>query len=239
MNLKNYLKLEILREIKNIYLYLALGLSLVSGAGIIYSIHNLNGPFNDTHVSGLYASISVIAMSLFSVKVMCIDFHYNVSQLILTTKINRIKFLFTKFLVSLLIGLAFSLGCIILLKVNSVLNNFKFNLIDCINVICHYLLFMAFYSLLVLVLIFLTKNIATLYVIIFILNMIIPGILQKITTLSKVPDFIKTIVKESPFLTLPENLPDLSLSSNNVVVIVISIIILFLISYIILPKKDL
>ncbi|WP_145432839.1 hypothetical protein [Staphylococcus haemolyticus] len=238
MNLKKYLQLEILREIKNTYLYLSIILSIISGSGIIYSIYSLNGPFDETHVSGLYATISVIAMSLFCVKTIAIDFHYQVSQLILTSKINRIKFIITKLTTTIFISLIFSIGCILLLETNSILNGFDFNFIDFVNVIIHHLLFMLFYSIVILLLSLFITKIATLFIINFILVMVLPSILQKLTAIPKIPEFIKILIEKSPFLTLPIHLPDLTLSVSNIIVIVFSVISLILITFILIPKKD-
>ncbi|MEJ7185352.1 hypothetical protein WL241_11480 [Staphylococcus epidermidis] len=238
MDLKNYLKLELLREIKNIYIYLSIILSLISGGGIIYSIHSLNGPFDETNVSGLYATISVIAMSLFCVKIIAIDFHYQVSQLILTSKKNRLKFVTTKIIIVFFVSLFFSVGCILLLKINSILNGFNFNFTDIINVIIHHLLFMVFYSVITLLLSLFISKISTLFIINFILVMIVPSILQKLTAVPKIPKFLKTLIEESPFLTLPMHLPDLTLSGNNIIVIVLSILLLFFTALILIPKKD-
>ncbi|HEE9175390.1 TPA: hypothetical protein R8D17_002811 [Staphylococcus aureus] len=238
MNLKNYLKLEILRELKNIYVYLSIILAFISGSGIIYSIHSLNGPFDETNVSGLYATISIIAMSLFCVKIFSIDFHYQVSQLILTSKINRIKFIITKILIAIFISLIFSIGCMLLLKTNSILNGFDFDFMDIINVIIHNLLFMLFYSAIVLLLSLIINKIATLFIVNFILVMVLPSILQKLTAIPKTPEFLKMLIEESPFLTLPIHLPDLSLSENNIIVISISVILLFSFIFVLIPKKD-
>lgn len=238
MNLKNHLKLEILREVKNIYIYLSIILSLISGAGIIYSIYSLNGPFDETNVSGLYATISIIAMSLFCVKIVAIDFHYQVSQLILTSKINRIKFIITKIAITILVSLIFSIGCMLLLKTNSILNGFDFNFMDAINVITHNLLFMLFYSIIVLLLSLIISKIATLFIVNFILVIVLPSILQKLTAIPKIPEFLKTLIEGSPFLTLPTHLPNLTLSENNIIVIVTSIILLLLLTFVLIPKKD-
>ncbi|MED3447809.1 MULTISPECIES: hypothetical protein [Bacillus cereus group] len=238
MNFSSYIRLELLRNISTVYLYLAIIASFIFGGGIVYSIYSLDGPFHAHNVSGLYSTIAVLALAIFCVKIVSIDLYYGTIQLIFTNKQNRHLFLYTRLIIITVISILFGIGCISLLWINDILNHQGFNLQIVCNTLFHYFLFGIFYTLLFLLISIFYKKPMNLLIIAFFTIVLIPSILGAILNIPGLSSILKEAIMALPIYSLPTKIASLSLSITDIFVIIGLSICLFVWIFYTLPKTD-
>ncbi|KMM37991.1 ABC transporter permease [Guptibacillus hwajinpoensis] len=238
MNFGKYLTLELRRNVLSIPLFLAIGLSLVIGGGIVYSIYEMDGPFRPENVTALYSMIATVALGVYCAKLVIIDLHYGTIYLLFTSARDRLKFLISRVIVIMAVSVMFGIGCGALVYVNHFLNDQAFSWGDVGSSVFHYVLFGVFFTLFFLVISMFYQKTMNLFVLSIVTILVLPSILGIILQVDAVPAFIKDFVTYLPLYSLPNDLPFLELESLDMVVVTTVSLSLFAFAYYRLPKTD-
>ena len=238
MNFGKYLKLEMKRNLINLPLFLSIGLSFLFGGGIVYSIDQLDGPFQPENVSGLYAGIATVALGVYCAKVVIADLHYGTVYLLFTSARDRILFLVSRVIVISSVSLLFGVGCAALLFVNHELNGQAFSGADLGMALLQYVLFGVFFTLLFQVISMYYQKVMQLLILSIVTILVLPGLLGIVFQVDVIPEFVKDVVAYAPIYSLPNQLPFLALDGMEMAVTVIVSLLLFVFAYERLPKID-
>jgi ABC-2 type transport system permease protein len=231
------MKLEIKRNL-NLPLFLSIAFAFLFGGGIVYSIYELDGPFQPRNVSGLYAGIATVALGVFCAKVVIADLHYGTIYLLFTSARDRIKFLVSRVLVISTMSLLFGFGCAALLFVNHQLNGQAFSASDVGTSVLHYVLFGVFFTLLFQVISMYYQKVMQLLILSLVTILVLPGLLGIVFQVEAIPDFVKDLVAYAPVYSLPNQLPFLALDGVEMGVTAVVSLLLFVFAYERLPKID-
>ncbi len=231
------MKLEIKRNL-SLPLFLSIGFAFLFGGGIVYSIYELDGPFQPENVSGLYGGVATVALGIFCAKVVIADLHYGTIYLLFTSARDRIKFLVSRVLVISTMSLLFGFGCAALLFVNHQLNGQAFSVADVGMSVLHYVLFGVFFTLLFQVVSMYYQKVMQLLILSLVTILVLPGLLGIVFQVEAVPEFVKDLVAYAPVYSLPNQLPFLALDGVEMGVIAVVSLLLFVFAYDRLPKID-
>jgi ABC-2 type transport system permease protein len=231
------MKLEIKRNL-NLPLFLSIAFAFLFGGGIVYSIYELDGPFQPENVSGLYGGVATVALGVFCAKVVIADLHYGTIYLLFTSARDRIKFLVSRVLVISTMSLLFGFGCAALLFVNHQLNGQAFSASDVGTSVLHYVLFGVFFTLLFQVISMYYQKVMQLLILSLVTILVLPGLLGIVFQVEAIPDFVKDLVAYAPVYSLPNQLPFLALDGVEMGVTAVVSLLLFVFAYERLPKID-
>ncbi|WP_347551319.1 hypothetical protein ABFG93_05505 [Pseudalkalibacillus hwajinpoensis] len=237
MNFGHYIKLELKRNL-SLPLFLSIGFAFLFGGGIVYSIYQLNGPFQPENVSGLYAGIATVALGVYCAKMVIVDLHYGTIYLLFTSARDRITFLVSRVIVITSVSLLFGLGCATLLFVNHKLNDQAFSLADVGMALLQYVLFGVFFTLLFQVISMYYQKVMNLLILSLVTILVLPGVLGIVFQVDAVPGFVKDLVAYAPVYSLPNQLPFLALDGLEMSVTAMISLLLFAFAYYRLPKID-
>ncbi len=238
MNVGHYLKLEMKRNLVSLPLFLSIVFSFVFGGGIIYSIYQMDGPFQPENVSGLYSGIATVALGVYCAKIVIADLHYGTIYLLFTSARDRIIFLVSRVIVIASVSLVYGLGCAALLFVNHELNGQAFSLADVGKASLQYVLFGVFFTLLFQVISMYYQKVMQLLILSLVTILVLPGLLGIVFQVDAIPDFVKDLVAYAPVYSLPNQLPFLALGGLEMSVTAIVSLLLFAFAYYRLPKID-
>ncbi|QAS51302.1 hypothetical protein [Halobacillus litoralis] len=238
MNFSQLLVLELRRNVISMHLVLSISLSLALGGGIIYSIHELGGPFQPRNVAGLYASIATVALGIYCAKMVIADLHYGTIYLFFKSTKDRLRFLLSRVVVIGVVSLLFGIGCSALLYVNHLWNSQAFMWTDVRASLLHYVFFGTFFTLLFMIISMYYQKAMNLLVLALMFILVLPGLLGMVFRVDAIPAFMKDIVAFSPLYSLPSQVPFLALSNSEMTVIILVNLLLFLFAYYKLPKTD-
>ncbi|MYL64430.1 hypothetical protein GLW07_13820 [Bacillus hwajinpoensis] len=237
MNFGQYMKLEIKRNL-SLPLFLSIAFAFLFGGGIVYSIYELDGPFQPENVSGLYGGVATVALGVFCAKVVIADLHYGTIYLLFTSARDRIKFLVSRVLVITTMSLLFGFGCAALLYVNHQLNGQAFSAGDVGRAVLQYVLFGVFFTLLFQVISMYYQKAMQLLTLSLVTILVLPGLLGIVFQVEAIPEFVKDLVAYAPIYSLPNQLPFLALDGVEMGVTAVVSLLLFGFAYERLPKID-
>ncbi len=237
MNGSQFFKLEIKRNL-SLPLFLSIGFAFLFGGGIVYSIYQMDGPFQPRNVSGLYAGIATVALGVYCAKVVIADMHYGTIYLLFTSARDRITFLVSRVLVISIVSFMFGLGCATLLFVNHELNGQALSAGDVGMAVLHYVLFGVFFTLLFQVISMYYQKVMQLLILSLVTILVLPGLLSIVFQVDAIPDFVKDLVAYAPIYSLPNQLPFLALDGMEMAVTAVVSLLLFVFAYERLPKID-
>ncbi len=231
------MKLEIKRNL-SLPLFLSIAFAFLFGGGIVYSIYELDGPFQPENVSGLYGGVATVALGVFCAKVVIADLHYGTIYLLFTSARDRIKFLVSRVLVISTMSLLFGIGCAALLFVNHQLNGQAFSAGDVGKAVLQYVLFGVFFTLLFQVISLYYQKAMQLLALSLVTILVLPGLLGIVFQVEAIPEFVKDLVAYAPIYSLPNQLPFLALDGVEIGVTAFVSLLLFVFAYERLPKID-
>ncbi|WP_270181181.1 ABC transporter permease subunit [Alkalihalobacillus sp. CinArs1] len=238
MNVGKFLGLELKRNVISLPLFLSIGLSLALGSGIIYSIHELGGPFQPRNVAGLYATIAMVALGIYSAKVVVADLHHGTIYLLFSSTGDRITFLVSRLVVMGAVSTLFGIGCGVLLYVNHVLNGQAFSWSDVGVAILHYVLFGLFFTLLFFVISMFYQKTMNIMIIALVTILVLPGILGMVQMVESLPAFAREFIGHLPLYTLTNTIGFLAMEGYDMMITVFVSLGLFAFAFIKLPKVD-
>ncbi|RIN36944.1 hypothetical protein BU068_02730 [Staphylococcus succinus] len=238
MNANNYLKLETVKQLSNIYIYIGIFISMIMGGGIIYSIHSLNGPFDFQNVIGLYSSIIIIVSGIFSAKLFAMDLQYGVIQVLFSDKKARKNYVIVKFIISLIFGIIISIGCMLVYILNGIVNNQNLSMKIIALIFIHYIIFSAFYSILIHFISLFIKKAIPLFIITLLLILVIPNIVSMVLKIPNLPNYIVEIIINIPLYSLPINIGFIEMSLSQILITVSVTVLLLIVTYSYINKID-
>ncbi|WP_226658872.1 hypothetical protein [Pseudalkalibacillus hwajinpoensis] len=237
MNVSQFFKLEIKRNL-NLALFLSIGFAFLFGGAIVYSIYQMDGPFQPRNVSGLYAGIATVALGVYCSKIVIADLHYGTIYLLFTSARDRIVFLVSRVLVISIVSFMFGLGCAALLYVNHALNGQPFSAGDVGNAVLQYVLFGVFFTLLFQVISMVYQKVMQLLILSLVTILVLPGLLGIVFQVEAIPEFVKDFVAYAPIYSLPNQLPFLALDGMEMTLTAVVSLLLFVFAFKRLPKID-
>lgn len=232
----------ILLDIKKIHLnwfiYFSIILSVIPAYGIAYAIKNLHGPFSIYHITSFYSLFGTILCVIISMRLFTDDLYNEVHTLLYSNKDNRKKYLISKVIGSIYIGILFGITCVFVIFTSVEYLNINVNNSIYIKSIINYVMFSSFYSILFFFISTFYRKVTFLFVIAILSISFLPNLISTILDSNLFSDKINNVIENLPFYFLPLMIGSHNFSNTQYILTLLSILLVFYLAIKSLLRQD-
>lgn len=239
MRLSKQLAYDIRSILTDWLLYFALVMSIIPAFGILYSIVNLNGPFDTIQVTYFYAFFGGVLSVIVTIRPFVKDLQNNTIVLFMNQTRNRYKYYTSKLIAAGIVGLIFGLIGMGVLGFAASYADLEFSDSLYYQMVIHYILFTLFYGSVFLALSTFIKSPIGLIVTALLSILLLPSLLQVPLYVDNTPEFILTFVTDYlPFNFAPDVLGSQDFSNGQYISTILAIVIFIMIGYFKIGRTD-
>lgn len=219
--------------------YFSLFLCIMPAVAIAYSIVNLKGPFEVTHITSFFAFFGTLLVVINAMLPFTKDISQNTIVIFMNEKSNRVTYYLAKSITIALVGLLFgvvgALSTYILASYASLEVSSKLLAL----IVLHFILYALFYGTLFLTISLFYNNVLALFIVGMLSIMLLPGLLEGLMMWDGLPNSIGTFITEYfPLYFISEVIGSHEWTVGHYVSTVVSIILFIAVGLVKVRKRD-